>query len=147
MYDWVADNHLTPAPEAVIRPLFRQIVDGLRYIHSKGVCHADMSLENTLVDAAHTKAFIIDFGMALQMPIDEFGRRFKSEPDNRRAKRSYCPPETYKGREPYDGVKVDVFSVGCMGFMMFTGMPPFDEATRLDPKFRKVVFKGDLQGY
>lgn len=49
--------------------------------------------------------------------------------------------------QPYDGVKVDVFSVGCMGFMMLTGIPPFDEATRLDPKFRMVVFRGDLQGY
>ena len=44
-------------------------------------------------------------------------------------------------------MKVDVFSVGCMAFMMFTGIPPFDEATRLDPKFRKAVYKGDLQGY
>lgn len=49
--------------------------------------------------------------------------------------------------QPYDGVKVDVFSVGCMGFMMFTGIPPFDFASRNDPKFRRVVYQGDLQGY
>ncbi|CAM9474955.1 unnamed protein product [Scytosiphon promiscuus] len=147
LFDWVAENQLSPAPEAVIRPLFHQIVDGMRYIHSKGICHADMSLENTLVNATRTKAFIIDFGMALQMPIDEFGRRFKSLPDGRRAKPSYCAPETFKGREPYDGVKVDIFSVGCMAFMMFTGVPPFQLATRLDPDFRKVVYRGDLQGY
>ena len=30
MFDWVADNYLNPAPEAVIRPLLRQIVDGTR---------------------------------------------------------------------------------------------------------------------
>lgn len=66
----------------------------------------------------------------------------KTQPTTKKKK----PTVTYC-RQPYDGVKVDVFSVGCMAFMMFTGMPPFDEATRLDPKFRKVVFKGDLQGY
>ncbi|CAM9477046.1 unnamed protein product [Ectocarpus fasciculatus] len=131
----------------MIMPLLYQIVDGTRYMHTKWVCHADMSLENTVVNLAHTEAFIIDFGMALQMPADEAGRRFMSVPDGRKAKRSYCPPETYKGREPYDGVKVDVFSVGCMGFMMFTGIPPFDYASRLDRKFRKVVYEGDLQGY
>ncbi|CAM9796444.1 unnamed protein product [Ectocarpus sp. 4 AP-2014] len=147
MFDWVADNYQNPAPEATIMPLLHQIVDGTRYVHSKGICHADMSLENTLVNSAHTESFIIDFGMALQMPIDEAGQRFMSVPDRRKAKRSYCPPETYKGRDPYDGVKVDVFSVGCMGFMMFTGIPPFDYASRLDRKFRKVVFEGDLQGY
>lgn len=30
MFDWVADNYLNPAPEAVIRPLLRQILDGTR---------------------------------------------------------------------------------------------------------------------
>lgn len=55
-------------------------------------------------------------------------------------------PANHNG-QPYDGVKVDVFSVGCMGFMMFTGIPPFDEATRIDPKFKQVVWSGDLQGY
>lgn len=46
-----------------------------QYMHSKGICHADMSLENTLVNSEHTQAFIIDFGMALQMPTDGQGRR------------------------------------------------------------------------
>jgi len=46
----------------------------------------------------------------------------------------------------YD-VKVDVFAVGCMAFMMFTGIPPFDEATRLDPKFFQTIYRGDLEGY
>ena len=44
-------------------------------------------------------------------------------------------------------MKLDVFAVGCMAFMMFTGIPPFDEATRLDPKFKKTIYRGDLQGY
>jgi len=30
---------------------------------------------------------------------------------------------------------------------MFTGIPPFDEATRLDPKFLRTIYRGDLQGY
>lgn len=46
-----------------------------QYMHSKGICHADMSLENTLVNMERTQAFIIDFGMALQMPTDDLGRR------------------------------------------------------------------------
>jgi len=48
----------------------------LQYIHSKGICHADMSLENTLVNTERTEAFIIDFGMALQMPTDAHGQRW-----------------------------------------------------------------------
>lgn len=30
MFDWVVDNYLNPAPEDVIRPLLRQIVEGTR---------------------------------------------------------------------------------------------------------------------
>lgn len=46
-----------------------------QYMHSMGICHADMSLENTLVDATKTNAFVIDFGMSLGIPIDTCGRR------------------------------------------------------------------------
>lgn len=33
-----------------------------------------------------------------------------------------------------------------MAFMMFTGIPPFDSATKSDPKFKKAVYRGDLEG-
>ncbi|CAM9954991.1 unnamed protein product, partial [Hapterophycus canaliculatus] len=46
-----------------------------QYVHSKGICHVDMSLENALVDSARENAFIIDFGMSIAMPSDSEGRR------------------------------------------------------------------------
>ncbi|CAN0282956.1 unnamed protein product, partial [Laminaria digitata] len=45
------------------------------YIHSRGICHHDMSLENTLVDLERRNAFVIDFGMALAMPTNTQGQR------------------------------------------------------------------------
>lgn len=45
-----------------------------QYMHSRGVCHADMSLENTLIDT-DGRPYIMDFGMSLLMPIDTDGRR------------------------------------------------------------------------
>jgi len=47
----------------------------LQYILSNGVHHADLSLENILMNEDHTEAFIMDFGMALQLPTDVRGRR------------------------------------------------------------------------
>lgn len=44
-------------------------------MHSHGVCHADMSLENVLVDDTRSNAFIIDFGMSLLMPMNQEGLR------------------------------------------------------------------------
>lgn len=40
-----------------------------------------MSLENTLVNMERTQAFIIDFGMALQMPTDAHGQRCDNSVD------------------------------------------------------------------
>ncbi|CAN0265811.1 unnamed protein product, partial [Scytosiphon promiscuus] len=130
------------------------------YIHSEGICYADMSLENVVIDEVRENVFILDSGMAFQMPVGVDGQRqvtlaasndsfflvMMSLPDGRRARLSYCAPETVKGRQPYDAVKVDVFAAGCMLFMMLTGMPPFSGATRSDPMFRKVVYRGDMQG-
>lgn len=44
--------------------LFRQIVDGLHYIHSHQVIHRDLSIQNILVDDSETIK-IIDFGLGI----------------------------------------------------------------------------------
>ena len=54
-------------PEERARLLFVQILRGLHYIHSCGVCHHDLSTDNILIDEDGT-CIIIDFGMALRVP-------------------------------------------------------------------------------
>eukprot|EP00903_Cladosiphon_okamuranus_P018341 g16873.t1 len=143
MFDWIADDGAST--EEVVKPLFRQIIDGLRYVHSHGLCHADMSLENALVDARRENSFIIDFGGSVAMPLDSDGRRLILVPDNRISKKAYCAPEFFKGKA-YDGVKIDVFSCGCMLFMMLAGFRAFSVPSRNDRGFRRAVFHGDIQG-
>ncbi|CAM9300834.1 unnamed protein product [Ascophyllum nodosum] len=145
LFDWVSEGGAyNKGTTETVRQLFRQLVRGMQYSHSKGICHADMSLENALVDTAKENAFIIDYGMSLLMPIDREYRRLKSVPDRRRAKRYYCCPETYKN-SAYDGVKVDVFAGGAMLFMMLTGRPTFQAATRLDSRFKKLVWRRQVE--
>eukprot|EP00439_Symbiodinium_sp_Y106_P075660 s1143_g15.t1 len=56
-----------PLPEHEARYVFLQIVLGLRYIHSKGVVHRDLKLENVLVDKASSQPGL------LQVKISDFG--------------------------------------------------------------------------
>ena len=50
--------------EDVARVLFRQILAGLGYLHSKSIIHRDIKLENILLDETHRKAVIADFGLS-----------------------------------------------------------------------------------
>lgn len=52
--------------EPVARKIFKQIVEGLRYIHSKNVIHRDIKLDNILLDGAGTVK-IADFGVSKKL--------------------------------------------------------------------------------
>lgn len=49
--------------------------------------------------------------------------------------------------QAYDGVKADVFAVGCMAFMMFTLTQPFTINSLSDRQFKKVVYRGKMQEF
>ncbi len=47
------DGHLIPRdklPEAEARVFWRQIVQGVEYMHSQGIVHRDLKLENIMLD-------------------------------------------------------------------------------------------------
>ena len=50
--------------EEIARLLFRQILAGLGYLHSKSIIHRDIKLENILLDETHRNAVIADFGLS-----------------------------------------------------------------------------------
>ena len=49
--------------EGVAKYIFKQVIDGLAHIHSKGVLHRDIKLDNILLDG-HGKVKIADFGVS-----------------------------------------------------------------------------------
>lgn len=51
-----------PFCESDSRLIFQQILDGVAYLHSQGICHRDLKLENILVHQGVIK--ITDFGLA-----------------------------------------------------------------------------------
>jgi serine/threonine protein kinase len=49
--------------EETSRVLFKQVIEGLGYIHSKGVLHRDIKLDNILLDGKGNVK-IADFGVS-----------------------------------------------------------------------------------
>jgi serine/threonine protein kinase len=49
-------------PENIARYFFQQLIGGLGYMHSIGLCHRDLKLENILLSGNPPKVKICDFG-------------------------------------------------------------------------------------
>jgi serine/threonine protein kinase len=50
--------------DAVAAKYLAQMLDGIEYLHSEGVCHRDLKPENLLLDGESLDIKIIDFGLS-----------------------------------------------------------------------------------
>ena len=98
----------------------KQILIGLKYIHSLNVAHCDIKPENILLDASfHAK--ICDFGTSKIFHHNKngFTRATYGSP-------SYRSPESLSGH-PYDAQKSDIWACGVILFEMATGLCPWSK--------------------
>lgn len=107
-------------PEEVVIHFFRQIAEGVRYLHGQRVCHRDLKLENIIIDDRNNVK-IIDFGFSVQQTDDAKLKVFCGTP-------SYMAPEIIQKKE-YNGYATDIWSLGIILFVMLAGMFPFNGAT------------------
>lgn len=114
LFQWIVHHgHLT---EEDSRPMIRQILEALAYVHSQNVSHRDLKPENVLISqTGHMK--ISDFGLSRFVGPDHLARTPCGSP-------CYASPECVSGR-PYDGLKSDVWSVGVILYAMLTGKLPW----------------------
>ena len=54
------------------RNIYGQIISGLGHIHSRGVVHRDLKLENIMLDKTRTRVAITDFGLSTRSREGEF---------------------------------------------------------------------------
>lgn len=111
--------------ETQISVVFKQILSGLSYLHSKNIVHRDLKLENILISdkeyVEKTKEEyydikIIDFGNA---------RIFDNNKTNKSIVGSsyYIAPEVFKRSSSKES---DLWSAGVILYMLIVGSPPFD---------------------
>jgi len=120
----------------VVQHMFEQMVSCTAWMHSKGVCHLDMSLENAMIASRSKKhgnqIKIIDFGLARYYPDNKFTH------NKRVGKTGYMAPEVFK-RQTYDPRAADIWSLGVMLFMMLIGAPPYQMPSPSNPAFNFIV--------
>jgi len=117
--------------EPYAKVIFKQIVDGLCYIHSKFIAHRDIKLDNILLDGKGNVK-IADFGVSKQC---QKGQLRMTEQCGTPA---YIAPEILKDKG-YT-FSVDLWSAGVVLFAMLYGTVPF-KANNME-ELHKLIVKG-----
>jgi CTD kinase subunit alpha len=111
---------------AHIKDLLHQMLEGLHYLHHRGILHRDIKGSNILLDASGNLK-LADFGLARTY----HKRRPNLDYSNRVITLWYRPPELLLGATAY-GPAVDIWSIGCIMLEMATRKPIFPGKDEID---------------
>ncbi|CAB0008643.1 unnamed protein product [Nesidiocoris tenuis] len=105
------------------RSISRQLVDAVGYLHTREIAHRDLKCENIMLSDKDTIK-IADFGFARWCCDLVTRKRVLSD--------TFCGSAAYAAPEILQGIKYnpkmyDVWSLGCILFIMICGTMPFDD--------------------
>ena len=117
--------------EKEILHIFKGILRGLNFAHSKGVIHRDIKPSNVIVDESQ-RARITDFGIAILV-----GDKRLTAVGSNIGSVWYMSPEQILHPRDVDH-RSDVYSAGIVLYEMLTGKVPFDGETEYSIKDQQV---------
>lgn len=119
--------------ERYARYYFRQMIAGLEALHVAGFVHRDLKIQNTLLDINWVLK-INDFGFSA--PIR--GYDGSGLLDENLGTPGWKAPELYESR-PYDGSKIDIFTLGVNLFNIASKSSPFTNPNQKDQWYRHIL--------
>ncbi|KAJ7774733.1 other/HAL protein kinase [Mycena metata] len=115
--------------------VFRQVCEGVEYLHEMGLAHRDLKLDNCVMTTDNVVK-LIDFGTAT---VFHYPGRSLTPATGIVGSDPYLAPEVLSG-EPYDPRKTDVWSVGIMFMCMVLRRFPWTIPNpKTDPSFKAFV--------
>ena len=132
LFDYIVKHQRINEDEASI--FFYQLINGVEYIHNKGIAHRDLKPENILLTEDKILK-IIDFGLSHEFNGENFLKTKCGSP-------SYASPEIIS-QTFYDGFKTDIWCCGIILYAMLCGYLPFDGNENEDNNY--TLFKNILE--
>lgn len=126
--------------------MVRDIAETLKYAHAKRLYHRALGPQSILVHGLDNGAMQLRL-MNWQTASRNVGNSSSSDTVHRTTGTRhvedyvedlgllYLAPETTRA-DPAQGASLDVFSLGCIAFYIFTGQPPAESALELSEKLR-----------
>ena len=139
--DYQKNNPNQHIPQQLVISIFKQILYGLNYLHSKGILHRDIKPDNILIDK-NNNIKITDFGISavfqqnygiLSYHFTQVGR-----PD-------YVCPEIINF-QPYD-FKCDIFSLGYTMFFVMNYYLPAKTQMYGNEQVKRIPLKPTINNY
>ena len=121
--------------ESVSKIIFKQLIEGLKYIHKKHFVHRDIKLDNILIDLTNTIK-ICDFGVSKhfedknEIMFDHCGTP------------AYIAPEIFE-HAGYKGPPCDIWSAGVTLYYMLAGEQPFKAGSISE--LEKIIKAGEFK--
>jgi serine/threonine protein kinase len=122
---------MTKLTENQSKNIFKQLIETIKYIHSKNIVHRDIKLDNILIDL-NNNIKICDFGVGKQYINGEKLKDKCGTP-------AYIAPEILKNFG-YEGPPVDIWSSGVVLYALLSGTVPFKANNSKD--LQKLILKG-----
>jgi len=129
VFDRLAKRH--SYTEKDMRDLTVPLLETMKFMHDRKIVHRDMKPENLLLRERDKDSTVLvaDFGFATYLP--ENGEGCKT----RCGTPAFVAPEILMGKK-YES-KVDMWSLGCILYMLLSGYPPFYDRSHKGI-FRKI---------
>jgi serine/threonine protein kinase len=118
MFDYLKARSFKISEERA-KDIAYQILLAVSYLHSYGIVHRDLKLENVMMSDPSDKAVpkLVDFGLAKIIgPNEKSNEPFGTV--------GYVAPEVLK-KEPYS-FSCDIWSLGCITYALLSGSLPYD---------------------
>ena len=117
--------------ESVVKSLTRQTLDGLSYLHDRGILHRDLKADNILLDLDGS-CKISDFGISKKTD-NIYGN---DSTNSMQGSVFWMAPEVIHSQGQGYSAKVDIWSLGCVVLEMFAGRRPWSREEAIGAIFK-----------